>query len=125
MDIYPSLSYSPSAPPTNLHFLISISPPHNRQSPLNSYPHNTSPHNPSPTHQATGYMDVIGKGSTDAVILVGGSGLVMEAVTGLLRRPDSEDIVDAIPIGIIPTGKRNTLVKALFRSGGEIAVVFP
>jgi len=64
--------------------------------------------------QATGYMDVIGKGSTDAVILVGGSGLVMEAVTGLLRRPDSEDIVDAIPIGIIPTGKRNTLVKALF-----------
>lgn len=63
--------------------------------------------------QATGYMDVIGKGSTDAVILVGGSGLVMEAVTGLLRRPDSEDVVDSIPIGIIPTGKTNTFVKAL------------
>jgi len=63
--------------------------------------------------QATGYMDVIEKGSTDAVILVGGSGLVMEAVTGLLRRPDSLDVVDAIPIGIIPTGKSNTFVKAL------------
>ena len=60
-------------------------------------------------------MDVIGKGSTDAVILVGGSGLVMEAVTGLLRRPDSEDVVDSIPIGIIPTGKTNTFVKALLR----------
>jgi len=63
--------------------------------------------------QATGYMDVIEKGSTDAVILVGGSGLVMEAVTGLLRRPDSQDVVDAFPLGIIPTGDRNTFVKSL------------
>merc|ERR1712142_937203 len=63
--------------------------------------------------QATGYMDVIEKGSTDAVILVGGSGLVMEAVTGLLRRPDSNEVVDAFPLGIIPTGNRNTFVKAL------------
>ena len=60
-------------------------------------------------------MDVIEKGSTDAVILVGGSGLVMEAVTGLLRRPDSNEVVDAFPLGIIPTGNRNTFVKALLR----------
>ena len=60
-------------------------------------------------------MDVIEKGSTDAVILVGGSGLVMEAVTGLLRRPDSTDIVDSIPLGIIPTGNHNTFVKSLLR----------
>jgi len=64
--------------------------------------------------QATGYMDVIEKGSTDAIILVGGSGLIMEAITGLLRRPDSNDIIDSIPIGLIPTGKSSCLAASLF-----------
>lgn len=65
--------------------------------------------------QARGYMDVIEKGSTDAVVLVGGSGLVVEAVTGFLRREDSEDVAANIPIGIIPTGKHTTLLRALLR----------
>jgi diacylglycerol kinase family enzyme len=60
-------------------------------------------------------MDVIEKGSTDAVVLVGGSGLVVEAVTGFLRREDSEDVAANIPIGIIPTGKHTTLLRALLR----------
>merc|ERR1719419_2428 len=59
-------------------------------------------------------MDVIEKGSTDAIILVGGSGLIMEAITGLLRRPDSNDIIDSIPIGLIPTGKSSCLAASLF-----------
>eukprot|EP00054_Salpingoeca_dolichothecata_P015494 m.89428 g.89428 ORF g.89428 m.89428 type:complete len:446 (-) comp21519_c0_seq2:40-1377(-) len=43
---------------------------------------------------------------TDGLVLVGGDGLVQEAITALLRRPDRERI-SKFPIGIIPAGTSN------------------
>jgi len=52
----------------------------------------------------------------DAVLVAGGDGTLMEAVTGLLRRKDKETAVK-VPIGVLPVGKTNTLAHNLF--GGD------
>jgi len=49
----------------------------------------------------------------DAVLVAGGDGTLMEAVTGLLRRKDKETAAK-IPIGVLPVGKTNTLAHSLF-----------
>lgn len=64
--------------------------------------------------QARALMEVMD--NTDAVIIAGGDGTVLEAVTGLLRREDSETAVKRYPIGIIPIGKHNSLTGNLFSS---------
>ncbi|XP_023333424.1 acylglycerol kinase, mitochondrial [Eurytemora carolleeae] len=51
--------------------------------------------------------------NTDAVLIAGGDGTVMEAVTGMLRREDAE-LFRHVPIGIIPVGENNTLSTRLF-----------
>lgn len=53
--------------------------------------------------------------NTDAVLIAGGNGTVHEAVTGLLRRPDSWSAARRFPIGILPVGKRNTIAYDLNR----------
>merc|ERR1719232_1139882 len=49
---------------------------------------------------------------SDAVLVAGGDGTLMETVTGLLRRPDllKEDVV----VGVLPVGANNHMAKALF-----------
>ncbi|XP_061414881.1 acylglycerol kinase, mitochondrial-like isoform X1 [Lethenteron reissneri] len=45
---------------------------------------------------------------TDAIVVAGGNGTLLEVVTGMLRRDDEADF-SKIPIGIIPLGKVNTV----------------
>eukprot|EP00053_Salpingoeca_punica_P007645 m.69566 g.69566 ORF g.69566 m.69566 type:complete len:490 (-) comp14258_c0_seq1:238-1707(-) len=45
---------------------------------------------------------------TDGIVIVGGDGVLSELVTCLRNRPEKE-LVEKIPIGIIPTGTTNTL----------------
>ncbi|EDO41738.1 predicted protein [Nematostella vectensis] len=54
--------------------------------------------------------------SLDGIVVAGGDGTLLEAVTGLLRRPDQAD-VSKIPIGIIPVGTNNTFFNRVFGSG--------
>lgn len=66
--------------------------------------------------QAKGLMEVLE--NTDAVVLAGGNGTLHEAVTGLMTRSDYASACKLYPIGIIPTGKTNTLSKTLFWKTG-------
>ncbi|KAI8508809.1 hypothetical protein Bbelb_139080 [Branchiostoma belcheri] len=52
---------------------------------------------------------------TDAVVVAGGDGTIMEVVTGILRRSDQFQ-TSKIPIGIIPLGRNNSLATSLFTS---------
>ncbi|OQR67776.1 acylglycerol kinase [Tropilaelaps mercedesae] len=62
--------------------------------------------------QATELMKIMD--NTDAVIVSGGDGTVSEAVTGLLNRADWLAASERFPMGFVPTGKTNTLVRKLF-----------
>jgi len=52
--------------------------------------------------------------NTDAVLIAGGDGTVLEVITGLCRRDDSDSAVHKFPLGIIPIGRSNTVAKRLF-----------
>lgn len=52
----------------------------------------------------------------DAVLIAGGDGTVMEAVTGFMRRPDADSLRTSLPIGVLPVGKSNHLAHNLFPS---------
>lgn len=49
---------------------------------------------------------------TDMIVCAGGDGTVNEVITGLLRRPDAEKLLN-IPIAVIPLGRSNTICKLL------------
>ncbi|XP_031549898.1 acylglycerol kinase, mitochondrial-like [Actinia tenebrosa] len=51
--------------------------------------------------------------SIDGIIVAGGDGTLLEVVTGLLRRPDQEQL-SKIPFGVIPIGTKNTFYKKIF-----------
>ena len=51
---------------------------------------------------------------SDAILVAGGDGTVVEAVTGLMRRPDAETVAGKVPLGILPVGKNNLTAKSLF-----------
>lgn len=63
--------------------------------------------------EARGLMEVMD--NCDGIIVAGGDGAVCEAVTGLLRRQDSQTAVQRFPVGVIPIGKRNNIAKSIFR----------
>merc|ERR1712168_1135957 len=63
--------------------------------------------------EAKDIMEVMA--DADAVLIAGGDGTLMEAVTGLLRRKDKET-ASKVPIGVLPVGKTNTLAHNLFGS---------
>lgn len=67
--------------------------------------------------QAKDLMEVMD--NTDAVVIAGGSGTLHEAVTGLLRRNDSETARQRFPIGVLPIGKTNSAIKSLLPSSNE------
>lgn len=56
-------------------------------------------------------MEIIDK--TDAVLIGGGDGSLLEAVTGLMRRTDIEEARQR-PLGVIPVGKTNTMAHRFF-----------
>ncbi|EDV20598.1 uncharacterized protein TRIADDRAFT_61027 [Trichoplax adhaerens] len=51
--------------------------------------------------------------TTDTIVIAGGSGTVMEVITGLLTKYDEESKQCPLPIGIIPLGDENTLFEKL------------
>jgi len=58
--------------------------------------------------------------SCDAVLVAGGDGTVMEALTGLMKREDSKLYRQKTPIGVIPVGQNNSLAKRLFPSDDQV-----
>lgn len=58
-------------------------------------------------------------GNTDAVLIAGGDGTLMEAVTGLMRRDDVGTFCQ-VPIGIIPVGEANNFSKRLFPNDNPV-----
>ena len=50
---------------------------------------------------------------TDAVLIAGGDGTLMETVTGLLRRKDANLVSRTLPLGILPVGVNNHMAKHL------------
>ncbi|XP_012940163.1 acylglycerol kinase, mitochondrial isoform X2 [Aplysia californica] len=63
--------------------------------------------------QVKNFMTVLDTEDTDAVIVAGGDGTLLEAVTGFLRKED-RDFSENIPLGVIPLGKTNRFSKILF-----------
>lgn len=62
----------------------------------------------------------------DAVLIAGGDGTLMEAMTGLLRRPDSNQLCQTVPVGILPIGVKNHMATNLFpdtQSSGQVALM--
>ena len=62
--------------------------------------------------QAKEIMEIMD--DTDAVLIGGGDGTLMEAVTGLLRRKDASELARTLPIGVLPIGENNSMAKFLF-----------
>jgi len=57
--------------------------------------------------------------NTDAVLVAGGDGTLMEVATGIMRRSDV-DTFCTIPIGILPVGETNTLANRLFPGSDDV-----
>ncbi|KAH9519874.1 hypothetical protein Btru_071116 [Bulinus truncatus] len=60
------------------------------------------------------YMGVLDANETDAVVIAGGGGTLLEAVTGLLRQEKGSSLSNSIPIGVIPLGSQNRFSKLWF-----------
>ncbi|XP_058791106.1 sphingosine kinase 2-like isoform X2 [Phymastichus coffea] len=58
-------------------------------------------------------------GQWSGLVLVGGDGIVFEAINGLLQRPDWDTCIKRLPIGVIPCGSGNGLAKSIAFSKGE------
>ena len=58
----------------------------------------------------------------DAVLLAGGDGTIMEAVTGLMKRSDRAEAAK-VPIGILPVGKTNSLAHSLFGVDDDVKLM--
>lgn len=69
--------------------------------------------------QAKEIMEIMS--DADAVLVAGGDGTLMEAVTGLLRRTDNA--AAKLPLGVLPVGKTNTLAHRLFQCDDEVRLM--
>ncbi|CAG5114547.1 unnamed protein product [Candidula unifasciata] len=63
--------------------------------------------------QVKSFMSVLDTTDTDAVVVAGGNGTVLEAVTGFLRKED-RSFSENIPLGVIPLGSSNLIFRILF-----------
>jgi len=70
--------------------------------------------------QAKDIMEIMA--DADAVLVAGGDGTLMEAVTGLLRRPDHLEAAK-IPIGVLPVGRTNSLAHRLFGQDDDVKLM--
>ena len=59
--------------------------------------------------QAKDIMEIMK--DADAVLVAGGDGTLMEAVTGLMRRADADDVGRKVPVGVLPVGHTNQMAK--------------
>ncbi|MBA0866080.1 hypothetical protein Goshw_017692 [Gossypium schwendimanii] len=55
----------------------------------------------------------------DGIVCVSGDGILVEVINGLLEREDWSDAIK-MPIGMVPAGTGNGMVKSLLDSAGEI-----
>jgi len=62
--------------------------------------------------QAKEIMEVMA--NTDAVLVAGGDGTLMEAASGLMRRADCETLAKKVRFGVLPVGSSNLMAKTLF-----------
>merc|ERR1719397_40256 len=69
--------------------------------------------------QAKEIMEIMS--DTDAVLVAGGDGTVMDAVTGLLRRSDRA--AASLPLGVLPVGKTNSLAHSLFQCDDDVRLM--
>lgn len=67
--------------------------------------------------QAKKYMEVI-EPNTEAIVVAGGDGTLLEVITGLLRREDADAFAN-VPIGFMPLGYTNTLAQDLTFQGNS------
>lgn len=68
--------------------------------------------------------DIMGvMADTDAVLVAGGDGTLMETVTGYLRRNDADKLVKELPIGVLPVGVNNKSARNLFPGTAQIGEV--
>ncbi|XP_059169163.1 acylglycerol kinase, mitochondrial-like [Physella acuta] len=63
--------------------------------------------------QVKNFMTVLDTKDTDAIVIAGGNGTLLEAVTGFLRKED-RNFAENIPLGVIPLGSSNSFFKILF-----------
>lgn len=63
--------------------------------------------------QVKKFLSAIELGETDAIVVAGGDGTLLEAVTGFMRKEDSS-FRQKIPIGVIPLGSVNRFAKLVF-----------
>jgi len=63
--------------------------------------------------QVKSFMSVLDTKDTDAVVVAGGDGTLLEAVTGFLRKED-KSFQENIPVGVIPLGETNRFSRILF-----------
>lgn len=70
--------------------------------------------------QAKDIMEIMA--DADAVLLAGGDGTIMEAVTGLMKRSDRAEAAK-VPIGILPVGKTNSLAHSLFGVDDDVKLM--
>ena len=68
--------------------------------------------------QVKKYLAALEKGEADAVVVAGGDGTLLEAVTGFMRK-DDKSFRQNIPIGVIPLGSVNRFAKLLFGTDKE------
>ncbi|KAK7097599.1 acylglycerol kinase, mitochondrial-like [Littorina saxatilis] len=62
--------------------------------------------------QVKKFISVLEEGETDAVIVAGGDGTLLEAVTGILRKEDRK--FHKTPVGVIPLGNHNTFSRLFY-----------
>ena len=72
--------------------------------------------------QASEIMELMD--DTDAVLVAGGDGTLMEAVTGLLRRKDINLVSRSLPLGIKHKEAFSTLVECLYKWHTFISRIF-
>ncbi|CAG0879724.1 unnamed protein product [Cyprideis torosa] len=51
----------------------------------------------------------------DTLVIAGGDGTVLEAITGLLRRSDALELTRRVALGVVPVGASNTVATRLFQ----------
>lgn len=57
--------------------------------------------------------------AVDGVVCVGGDGIVYEVVNALMSRPDADELVASLPIGVLPAGTGNSLSCSLLHAAKE------
>ena len=69
--------------------------------------------------EANAYMKELDVTDTDCIVVAGGNATLNEVISGLANRPDAQEFLKRIPIGIVPIGETNTFMNKWFANFGE------